>query len=371
MKLFVRISSLILLLAAIAAVFFYDGGKPDDDTTPLPVRPVKTIVVGPPKAHAPLCFPGVVDASAGVNLSFEVSGRIVEFPVSRGEFVTKGQVLARLDDRDYANQVKNAEAELAYAESNFKRMEAALQKNAVSQDEYSRAKATADKAKASLEIARKSLEDTQLKARFSGVISDTFADNFDTVNAGTAILKLQDISVLDLIISVPESYVISAPAAIRSKFVFEASFDSLPGRTFPVRVKNKARIADAITQTYRATVSLDAPKDLEILPGMTCTVSASIPADSMPSTTDGELSVPSDAVGNAFDATPFVWRLDDNGDGTYTIHRATVTLGERSGTDILITKGLNAGDRIAVAGVTVLTEGRIVRLTDDAAKETN
>ncbi len=369
MKLSVRIISLVLLLAAIAAVFFYDGGKPEDDKTPQPVRPVKTIVVGPPTAHAPLRFPGVVDASAGVNLSFEVSGRIVEFPVSRGDHVTKGQVLARLDDRDYVNQVKNAEAELAYAESSFKRMEAALKKNAVSQEEYSRAKASADKAKASLEIARKSLEDTQLKARFSGVISDTFADNFDTVNAGTAILKLQDLSVLDLIISVPESYVISAPN--RSKVVFEASFDSLPGRTFPVRVKNKAHIADAVTQTYRATVSLDAPKDLEILPGMTCTVTATIPAEAVPSTTEGELSVPSDAVGNAFDATPFVWRLDDNGDGTYTIHRANVTLGSRSGSDILITKGLNAGDRIAVAGVTILTEGRIVRLTDDAAKEKN
>ena len=206
MKLLVRIISLVLLIAAVAAVFLYDGGQPEDDKTPPPVRPVKSIVVGTPKAHAPLRFPGVVDASTGVDLSFEVSGRIIEFPVSRGQHVTKGQVLARLDDRDYANQVKNAEAELAYAESNFNRMKAALEKNAVSQDEYSKAKASADKAKATLEIARKALEDTQLKARFSGVISDTYVDNYDTISSGTAILKLQDLSVLDLAISVPESY---------------------------------------------------------------------------------------------------------------------------------------------------------------------
>ena len=369
MKLLVRIISLVLLIAAVAAVFLYDGGQPEDDKTPPPVRPVKSIVVGTPKPHAPLRFPGVVDASTGVDLSFEVSGRIIEFPVSRGQHVTKGQVLARLDDRDYANQVKNAEAELAYAESNFNRMKAALEKNAVSQDEYSKAKASADKAKATLEIARKALEDTQLKARFSGVISDTYVDNYDTISSGTAILKLQDLSVLDLAISVPESYVIAAPTSIRSKFVFEASFDSLPGRTFPCRVKDTARIADSVTHTYRATVSLDAPKDLDILPGMSCTVSASIPADSIPETSKEFLAVPSDAVGNAFDATHFVWRLDDNGDGTYTVHRATVTLDSRSGTEIFITKGLNEGDRIAVAGVTVLTEGRIVRLTDDAAAD--
>ena len=367
MKLVVRIFSLVLLLAAVAAVFLYDGGKTDNEDTTPPVRPVKSIVVGKSQLTAPLRFPGVVDASTGVDLSFEVNGRIVEFPVSRGQQVNKGDILARLDDRDYANQVKTNEAELAYAESNFERMKAALEKNAVSKDEYAKAKATADKARATLDISRKSLEDTKLKARFSGVVSETFADNFDTVSAGTPILKLQDLSVLDLIVSVPESYVLSAPASTRAKFVFEASFDSLPGRVFPVRVKDAALVADTVTQTYRATVSLDAPKDLDILPGMTCTVTAYIPAGEADEADDTQLSVPSNAVGAAFDKSFFVWRLDDNGDGTYTTRRATVTLGHRSGENIFITEGLKLGDRIAVAGVTVLTEGRIVRLTEEAA----
>ena len=58
-----------------------------------------------------------MDASTGVSLSFEVSGRIVDFPFvhSRGKHVEAGTVLARLDDRDYSNKVVNAEAELDYA----------------------------------------------------------------------------------------------------------------------------------------------------------------------------------------------------------------------------------------------------------------
>ena len=368
MKLVVRIFSLILLLAAVAAVFLYHGGTPDDDNTPPPVRPIKSFVVGTPKAMPSLHFPGVVDANAGVDLSFEVSGRIIEFPVNRGQQVNKGDILARLDDRDYANQVKNAEAELGQAESSFERIKAA--KNAVSKEDYSRAKASADKARASLEIARKALEDTRLKASFSGVISNTYANNYDTITSGTPILKLQDLSALDLVVSVPESYVLSAPVAVRSNFVFEASFDSLPGRSFPVRVKDAAQVADPVTHTYRATFTLDAPKDLEVRPGMTVTVTAIVPKATIPKAAEGLLSVPSDAVGNAADTKSFVWRLDDNGDGTYTVHRTIVTLGSRSGKDIFISKGLNTGDRIAAAGVTVLTEGRIVRLTDDSAAET-
>lgn len=368
MKIVVRVFSFLLLAAAIAAVFLYDGGKQKSDDAAPPVRPVKSVVVGATKRLSSLHFPGVVDASTGVSLSFEVSGRIVYFPFvhGRGRHVEAGAVLARLDDRDYSNEVAKAEAELAYAESNFQRMDAALKKNAVSMDEHSSARASAEKARANLAIARKALGDTVLRAPFAGVISDVYADNFDTVSPSTAILKLQDMTTLDLTVSVPESYVLSAPAAARSKFSFEASFDSLPGREFPVRVKDAARVADSVTQTYRATFALDAPKDVDILPGMTCTVSAKVPDKDMKDVAEGSLSVPFSAVGAAADAKSFVWRLDDNGDGTYTVRRADVKLGTRFGESILVQSGLSAGDRVAVAGVTVLTEGRVVRLLDES-----
>ena len=369
MKIVVRIFSLLLLIAAVAAVFLYDGDTPKSDDTPPPVRPIKTMVVGPAKTLMPLHFPGVVDASTGVSLTFEVSGRIVDFPFahSRGKHVEAGTVLARIDDRDYSNNVVNAEAELAYADSNFRRMEKAVAKNAVSKDEYSSSRASAEKARAALAIARKALGDTVLRAPFAGVISDIYADNYDTVSSSTPILKLQDMTTLDLTVSVPESYVLSAPAGVRANFAFEASFDSLPDRTFPVRVKDAACIADSGTQTYRATFALEAPKDIDILPGMTCTVTAKVPDENIKEVAEGSLSVPFSAVGTAADTKPFVWRLVANGDGTYAVHRASVVLGMRIGENILIESGLSAGDRVAVAGVTVLTEGRVVRLLNDSS----
>jgi RND family efflux transporter MFP subunit len=365
MKLIVRIFAIVLLLCAVAAILFYHP-KPATDDTPPPVRPVKSMLVGAPPALPSLRFPGVVDARAGVDLSFEVAGRIVEFPVLRGQKVKEGDILARLDDRDYANQVKTAEAELAYVESNFKRMEAALAKSAVSQDEYSSARAARDKARAALDTAKKALDDTVLRARFDGVVSDTYADNFDTVSAGIPILKLQDMTAFDLTVSVPEYYVLSGPADVRSHFLFEASFDSLPGVSFPVAVREAAYVADPATQTYRAIFALDAPEGYTILPGMSCTVTVTIPDEDIADFSAGALAVPSNAVGSAADTSFFVWRLDDNGDATYTARRATVTLGERVGEYVCILSGLSAGDRVATAGVTVLTEGRIVRLFEEA-----
>ena len=59
---------------------------------------------------------------------------------------------------------------------------------------------------------------------------------------------------------------------------------------------------------------------------------------------------------------PYVWKLKETGSGTYTVHRADVTVGEIAGSDIVVREGLAKGDRIALAGVHILTESREVRL---------
>ena len=60
---------------------------------------------------------------------------------------------------------------------------------------------------------------------------------------------------------------------------------------------------------------------------MTCTVTAKVPDEDMKEVAEGNLSVPLSAVGSAADTTSFVWRLDANGNGTYTVRRASVVLG--------------------------------------------
>jgi len=62
-----------------------------------------------------------------------------------------------------------------------------------------------------------------------------------------------------------------------------------------------------------------------------------------------------------------VWVLEDEGGGVYAARERTIQLGDRSGGDIGVTAGLAAGERIAAAGVAILTEGRRVRLLEDTS----
>ena len=352
-----------LLVAGVAAVFLIKV-KPEEEPADTTVRPIKSWVVGADAPRPNLYFPGTVEADVEVDLSFEVGGRLVEFPVRRGTVVEQGAVLGRLDPRNYENQVKNAEADLERAQSSLGRIEKALKVNAVSQDEYSQARAAVAKAEAQLAIQRKALDDTRLEARFRGVVSDTFADQFDTVSPGQPVLKLQDVSTLTIAVSVPESYVQLATPDKLDSASFSVRFDSLPEQSFPVRLKEFVTTADPVTQTYRATFSMEKPDGVFLLPGMSGTV---VVEGVKPTAADGPLAVPSNAVGFASDGAAFVWVLDAQDGGVYAARRQTVALGKRLGEGVEVLAGLAPGARIAAAGVAILTEGRRVRLLDESA----
>ncbi len=353
----------VLLAAGVAAVFLYKA-KPEEEPEDTTVRPVKSWVVGADAPRPKLYFPGTVEADVEVDLSFEVGGRLVEFPVRRGTVVEQGAVLGRLDPRNFENQVKNAEADLERAQSSLGRIEKALQVNAVSQDEYSQARAAVAKAEAQLAIQRKALDDTRLEARFRGVVSDVFADQFDTVSPGQPVLKLQDVATLTIAVSVPEGYVQLASPGKLDSASFAVRFDSLPGRSFPVQLKEFVTTADPVTQTYRATFSMEKPADVFLLPGMSGTV---VVEGAKPSAAGEILAVPSNAVGFASDGAAFVWVLDAQDGGVYAARRQPVALGKRLGENVEVRDGLAPGARIAAAGVAILTEGRRVRLLDEGA----
>lgn len=353
-----------LLAAGVAAIFLYrarPAAEPEDTT----IRPVKSRVVAEAPAWPKLHFPGTIEADREVDLSFEVGGRLVEFPVKRGMKVKKGAVLGRIDPSNYENQVKNAEADLEQARSSRERIERALKVNAVSEQEASQARAAVQKAEALLAIQRKALADTVLKASFAGRVSETFADAFDAVSPGKPVLKLQDVERLAIAVSVPESYILWASPEKLERLQFFVQFDPLPGMQVPAKLKEFATVADAATQTYRARFTFENPDGVMLLPGMTGTVAVEVehpkPAEA------GVVRVPSDAVGFDGAGEAFVWGLAGGEGGIFTVRRRAVRLGERQGEEIGVTAGLAAGERIATAGVAILTEGRQVRLLEESA----
>jgi RND family efflux transporter MFP subunit len=356
-----RIIGGILFLAAAGAVFFL---RSKEESLPEEVvcRPVKFLVVKNASVLLDRSFPGVVDAKKGVDLSYQVSGRIIEHlpGLSKGMRVKQGQLLGRLDPRDFESQLKNAEAEVDRSKSTLERISKALATGAVSKEDFSRAKAEYDKAVALRDIQKKALDDTKLYASFDGVIADSYPDVFSSITAGSPVVTLQDISSIQINVPIPEKYVIMRDSRKDSGLTFTVTFDSLPGQSFPAEAVSFTAKANDKLQTYQASFQMVSPPGLTILPGMTATVGFQRKAE-----TSGKVAVPSDVVGVKTDGAHFVWLLKPLAGEQFQVTRKDVTVGERVDELLVITSGLSEGDRIAAAGIALLTEGQAVVLLKD------
>ena len=359
-----KIVGAAMFAAGVAAVCLWPKPKAEVAEDEV-VRPVRSMVVSEKAKFPELRCPGRVRAGESRDMMFEVSGRLVEFKINRGDVVKKGAVLAKLDTRDYEADVAKAEAEFESRKTSYERYVSALGKGGVSKDDVSKAEAGFKTAKAQLAVAKKALESCTLVAPYDGIVADKYPEELDMVSLGQKILTLLSVDKVKFDISIPETIVISrrivGELASRRGFVV---FDSLPGKEFDVKFEEATTQADSRTQTFTVTFSMPRLADYNFLPGMSVTLV--VPGGDKPVEADGgdaPLSVPAVAVGADEKGGHFVWKLvKADKDGEYRAVRQPVETGWLHGTDVAVTKGLADGDRIAVAGVTILTEGRTVTL---------
>jgi RND family efflux transporter MFP subunit len=293
-----------------------------------------------------------------VDLAFQVSGPLTELPIKNGQDVKEGELLARIDPRDFENALSAKHGTLAKAQSDIKKLNRLFEQGNAGRQEVVDAQAVFDVAEAEYKIAAKALEDTNLRAPFAGVIAQKFVENFENVGGKQPILSLQDISSVEIEVNIPEEVAVVSRGA-KDAFRFVATFDYLPGRDFAVTPKEFTTEADPLTQTYAATLVMPAPDDVNILPGMTATITPYRLEAS--ASEDSGYAVPIDAVPVDGMGTYFVWKTERDAGGAWAVHRVDVKVGEMMQNEILIVEGLTKGDRIAAAGVHVLQEGQRVR----------
>ena len=325
------------------------------------VRPVRIITISGLGAGDTLSYPGEIQGIQNAELAFEVPGRMVEMPIREGVNVEQGQVLVKLDPADYQASLDAAEARFRQSKDTFERFSEVFEKGAISRQELDLRQRQFEVEQAQLASARKALADTQLRAPFAGRIGRTYVDNFNNVQAKQPILLLQDVTQLEIVGNVPEQDWLRAKPGLslaqRSASVQpRVSLSSFPGRSYPATITEVAASADPITRTFEARARFNPPDDIGILPGMSASVTVSIPKDFA----GKELTVviPANAVGADDDGNSYVWKLNAVG---MTVSRANVTLGQLSGAEVEILEGLESGDRIAVSGVQNLREGMQVR----------
>ena len=342
----------------------------EDEAVPeIPDRPVISMVVGDLERIRADTYPGRAKATQEVNVSFEVSGKLIERRVKVGDLVKTGDVLAVLEPDRYEAEVRRlkaersaAVAETENADKQLERQEALLKKGFSPQarvDEL-RAAARAARAKiasfrAALDRAEFDLSHTTVTAPFDGTVSETFVENFQNVVAKQPILRLLDTSQIEMQVNVPEALIGLAP------YVTEivVRFKTLPDVEIPASIKEISNEASLTTRTYPVTVVMDQPEGAEIKPGMAGEVKVlvELPGD----WTKQGIEVPASALFSPDDAAVdqvFVWIVNETDSVVARRQVEVVTTAKRG----VLIRGVEAGERIVTAGVSFLGDGQKIRI---------
>ena len=359
-----------IFLASLMALLLSSCGKKEPEKAETRVvRPIKLMTVGSALTGQMRKLPGTVRATDRVDLAFQVAGPLIELPVKEGQRVKKGELLARIDPQDYETSLRNAKGTIAKAKAgvdyavaeykrylNVKATDAGAVSDSIVNLKYTAqnvARADLQSAEAALAAAQDQLNYTQLRAPFTGVIARKYVDNYQEVTVKEPILSLQNMTDVEVLVDVPESMMVPIRKAKPRVF---ADFAADPSRSFELKIKEVALLADNLTQTYQVVMVMPAPTGIRILPGMTANVSiefASMPTD------ESSIIVPAIAVWADDAGHSMVWVVDSK---TLAVHRRAVTTGDLTGVDsIKITEGLNPEEVIAISGVSKLQEGQVVR----------
>ncbi len=326
----------------------------EEPTKPEIIRPVKAVKLEKVAGFGQNRFPGRAEATTELNLGFEVSGTILERPVDKGDEVKKGQLLARLDPRDFENEIAAAVAQRNRDRAYRGRIAEALKSNAVSRQDLTDADARLEQSRALVRIKRKALEDAHINAPFDGSVSWTYKEAGQRVQAKENVLRLLDISKIEFTVDVPETLIANA---YNVKDV-EITFDAFPGRVIPARIKEIGTEASAGTRTFPVTLIFDQPEDILILPGMAGTATGDPTAGQ--EAVEPEFLLPLDAFFTPDGKTHKVWVIDE---ASMTVKAHDVTRGRLTAKGQYV-KGLEEGMWVATAGANTLREGQKVKFAD-------
>jgi membrane fusion protein, multidrug efflux system len=209
-----------------------------------------------------------------------------------------------------------------------------------------------EEASVRVEQVRKQIQDTTLTAPFEGRIAVVPVNRYQQVQAGEPILQLESSDLLEVVVHVPERAVVGAREIPRERTVGDVVFGALPERRFPARLVELSTQADPVTRTFQATLAIERPRDVNLLPGMTATLHAP-PALH----TEAILRIPPGALLEVEGDHARVWVVEP---GSFRIRSQAVRLGDRADGMVVVLEGLLGGQEIAVAGLERLEDGMVI-----------
>lgn len=283
-----------------------------------------------------------------LNFLSENAGRINAIYVKEGSKVSKGQILARIDDEIINTDRETAEAQYQNALKDQARYESSFQTGGVTQQQLDQAKLATKNAKLRLQASQRKVKDAYIKSPINGVVNKKYIEVGAFVNAqGTQMFELVDVSKLKLKVTVSEAQV--ANIKLGDKIAIKSSI--FPNDNFDGKVTFIAAKADE-NLNFPVEIIVENNKKNTLKAGMYGTAVFAFPKEA-PSILIPRTSF----VGSVSSNEVYVLDASNN-----TSKLRKVVSGRILGENVEILNGLTEGETVITSGQINLTEGTKVSI---------
>jgi len=287
---------------------------------------------------------GTLEASDVLNLVSETQGKIIKIYKEKGDRVSAGDVIAKVDDEVIAANVLTAEANYEQFEKDIARLTRLSEENAVTKRDLEQAGIGLKKAKADLITARKVLSNTSIKSPISGYINNDFITVGQLLGGGSPVCEIVNNNKLKLNIKISEREVYKIktgqPVAVR--------LTVFPDKRFTGRITSIAEKADAVLK-FNIEIMLDNDVNAHLKSGLFAEAE-------LPVTNDEELIISKSGIVESMES-PVVY-VAKNGKAL----KRQLVIGQSNDKQVEVLSGLSDGDQVIVSGQMNLKDGDDIKI---------
>ena len=295
---------------------------------------------------------GNVATKKNIILYPEFSGLLTNIMVREGQKVSKGQLLAKIDDGGMSQQLAQLEVQENLAKTTFERQKRLWSQKIGSEIEFLQAKAGYEGLQNSVKQMRSQLAKTAIRAPFSGIIDDIITDQGTVVGAGQSqIMRIVNLDQMFVEAEVPEGYL----SSIKTDKLVEVYFPIL-GETFTTKVSQVSNFINPSNRTFKITINIP-NKDKKIKPNLTAKIKIN------DYTSEDAVLIPQSIISENAKGEQYIFIANKTGENEEAIVTKTIVkTGKTQGDYVEVIDGVNNNSLIVNEGARNVKDGQTVKI---------
>lgn len=290
---------------------------------------------------------GNIEGNTTVKLAFLVAGKVNFISAKEGQMIKKGQLVASLEPTNYHIAKELSDVQVNAVSDEFSRLKTLHDKGSVTDSDFSKVNFSLQQAKLQQQLHAKNESDTKLYSPIGGVMLKKLTETGEIVGVGIPAFVVSDISKVKVLAYIPEGELHYIKIGQRAEITVSAL-----EKTFMGRVIEVGSAADATTRAFTIKIEVANPAS-QIRPGMIAEAKIKVDASSQ------ALLLPAECIIHDLNNQTYVYVVDKAQNKAF---KREVGIGKMIENKIEITKGVQAGERVVVAGQTKITDGTVVSI---------